>query len=301
MKIPRRLTIVLGDATEGERGRLSLALWPALGGVAVAVILPLLIGIGARLGAQDEIQRLTATAMALRMENDNYRDATGELSTQILTLQGAVDDIGARSALDADASRAMAKLPEVVRSRAMGGGAASALPPALGGVFGAPDAAFGVLRDLLGAIEERLNTVRSDVERRQELANSTPSIWPVTGWLSSSFGARRDPFTGGDDYHPGLDISAFSGQSIQAPADGAVTTAEKNGAYGNFLVIDHGFGIVTRYGHLSRFGVRVGDRVTRGQVIGYVGSTGRSTSPHLHYEIWMNGRLTNPLRLLARR
>jgi murein DD-endopeptidase MepM/ murein hydrolase activator NlpD len=88
---------------------------------------------------------------------------------------------------------------------------------------------------------------------------------------------------------------------VLAPADGVVTSAGPGGAYGNLIAIDHGFGIVTRYGHLSRFGVRVGERVTRGQVIGYVGSTGRSTSPHLHYEIWLDGRLTNPLRLLARR
>lgn len=301
MKLPRRLTIEVGGEGETSGRRISLRLWPTLAGLVATVGLPILAGLGARIHARDEIQRLTATAMALRMENDNYRDATSQLATQILTLQGAVDDIGARSAVDADASRAMARLPAVVRERAMGGSSGTTLAPALGGLFGAPDAAFGVLRDLLGAIEERLDSVRSDVTRRQELAAATPSIWPVTGWLSSSFGARRDPFTGGDDYHPGLDISALAGQSILAPADGVVSSAGPNGAYGNLLVIDHGFGIVTRYGHLSRFGVRAGERVTRGQVVGFVGSTGRSTSPHLHYEIWMNGRLTNPLRLLARR
>jgi murein DD-endopeptidase MepM/ murein hydrolase activator NlpD len=295
-----RLSLALVNEETGVERRLRLPLWPAAAVLAALVVLPLLVGVGAYLAAQDDISRLTATSIALRMENDNSREATGQLATQILTLQGAVDDIGARAAVDPEASRAMDRLPAVVRSRAMGGSSGGALTPILTGTFGAPDSAFGVIRDLLGAIEERLNTVRTGVERRQELAAATPSIWPVTGWLSSSFGSRRDPFTGGDDYHPGLDIAASAGQSVLAPADGTVTTAAPSGSYGNLVVVDHGFGIVTRYGHLSRFGVRAGDRVTRGQVIGYVGSTGRSTSPHLHYEIWINGRLTNPLRLLAR-
>ena len=122
----------------------------------------------------------------------------------------------------------------------------------------------------------------------------------MAGWLSSGFGNRRDPFTGGEGFHPGLDISADAGEAVIAPGDGVVESASVNGNYGNLVVIDHGFGITTRYGHLSRFAVTAGQQIHRGDVIGYVGSTGRSTSPHLHYEIWINGQLTNPLRLLAR-
>jgi murein DD-endopeptidase MepM/ murein hydrolase activator NlpD len=139
------------------------------------------------------------------------------------------------------------------------------------------------------------------VERRQVLAAATPSIWPVAGWLSSAYGSRRDPFTGGPNFHPGLDISANYGEQVFATADGTISTAAANGAYGNMVSIDHGFGITTRYAHLSRFAVQNGQQVARGDVIGYVGSSGRSTSPHLHYEIWMNGRLMNPLRLLGPR
>jgi murein DD-endopeptidase MepM/ murein hydrolase activator NlpD len=145
----------------------------------------------------------------------------------------------------------------------------------------------------------RLDIMRSGVQRRQALAAATPSIWPVAGWLSSSYGNRRDPFTGGADFHPGLDISADYGQPVRATADGTVAVAGASGAYGNLVEIDHGYGIVTRYGHLSRFGSRTGQQVHRGDVIGYVGSTGRSTSAHLHYEILLNGKLTNPLKLLA--
>lgn len=273
---------------------------PALAAIAGLLALPILMGLGAHWSARATVHDLELSNAVLQMENASYREATEQLATQISALQDAVDDLGVRAVVDPDASRAMDKLPEAVRTRAMGGGttAASAEPT---GSFGSLETTFGVLRDVLGAIEGRLNTVRTGVERRQALAAATPSIWPVTGWLSSAYGNRRDPFTGGRDFHPGLDISADHGQAVQAPADGVVSAAAPNGNYGNLVVIEHGFGLTTRFGHLSRFAVRNGQRVQRGDVIGYVGSTGRSTSPHLHYEVLVNGRLTNPLKLLTRR
>jgi murein DD-endopeptidase MepM/ murein hydrolase activator NlpD len=260
--------------------------------------LPILIGLGARWSARTALEELTASNAQLTVENVNYREATGQLSAQIATLQEAVDQIGATAVVDPDVSRAMDKLPAVVKSRAMGGGVAGAV---LNSTLGPGDAAFSVMRDVLGAIEERLESVRSGVERRRSLADATPSIWPVAGWLTSSFGNRRDPFTGGSDFHPGLDISASQGDEVVAPALGTVSMAGWNGAYGNMVVIDHGYGIVTKYGHLSKFAVTNGQQVNRGDTIGFVGSTGRSTSAHLHYEIWVNGKLTNPMRLLTTR
>ena len=141
--------------------------------------------------------------------------------------------------------------------------------------------------------------MRTGVERRHELAGATPSIWPVAGWLSSSYGTRLDPFSGHNDFHPGLDISADYGLPVHATADGIVASAAPSGNYGNMITLEHGFGIVTRYGHLSRFNVRPGQKVQRGDIIGYVGSTGRSTSPHLHYETLVGGKLTNPLKFLS--
>ena len=182
----------------------------------------------------------------------------------------------------------------------MGGSRASALSPVLSSALGPPDTVFGVLSDLLGVINTRLESVRDSVERRHALAMATPSIWPVAGWLSSSFGTRKDPFSSGRDFHPGLDISADYGQPVLATGDAHVATAGMNGAYGNMVSLDHGFGIITKYGHLSRIVVSDGQQVKRGDLIGFVGSTGRSTGAHLHYEVWMNGRLTNPLTLLAR-
>jgi murein DD-endopeptidase MepM/ murein hydrolase activator NlpD len=267
--------------------------------MAISLALPILIGLGARWSAVATLDDLTTTNARLTVENQNYREATGQLYEQISSLQAAVDEIGATAAVDPASSRAMERLPAAVRSRAMGGGAVAGA--VLGTALAPGDAAFTVMRDVLGAIENRLDAVRTGVERRRSLADATPSIWPVAGWLTSAFGNRRDPFTGGSDFHPGLDISASHGEAVLAPASGTVSMAGWNGSYGNMVVVEHGYGIVTKFGHLSRFAVMNGQQVNRGDVIGFVGSTGRSTSSHLHYEIWVNDKLTNPMRLLAAR
>jgi murein DD-endopeptidase MepM/ murein hydrolase activator NlpD len=112
-------------------------------------------------------------------------------------------------------------------------------------------------------------------------------------------GFRTDPINGSSDFHPGLDIAGERGQPVYATADGRVTQRGYQGGYGNLLVLDHGFGLVTKYGHLSSYLVKQGEGVKRGQVIGRVGNTGRATGYHLHYEVLANGRLINPLHLLT--
>ncbi len=293
----RRYSIVLADRTTGVVRRFTISLWPTLAAVAAAFALPVLVGLGARWSARVEIADLERGNVALQLENASYRNATGELAGQVSSLHKAIDALGVQAAVDPNASRAMDHLPSIVKSRAMGGVVGAMPASALGSMFS--DTTFGALRDILGAIENRLDLVRSGVERRQALAAATPSMWPVIGWLSSPYGSRRDPFTGGPDFHPGLDISADYGEPVHATADGVIAVAGPNGNYGNLVEIDHGFGIVTRYGHLSRFAVTPGRPVHRGDIVGYVGSTGRSTSPHLHYEILLNGQLTNPMKLLA--
>jgi murein DD-endopeptidase MepM/ murein hydrolase activator NlpD len=292
----RRYTFVIADRQTGAVRRLTISLWPTLGAVAGLFALPVLVGLGARASASATVADLQITNTALEVENTSYREATGQLAGQISALQAAVDQLGERAVVDPNARRAMDKLPAIVKSRAMGGASHAALTPMLGG---STDTALGVLSELLGVIGGRLDSVRDSVERRHALAAATPSIWPVAGWLTSSYGKRTDPFTHGADFHPGLDISADYGQPVLATGDATVTSAGANGAYGNMVTLDHGFGIVTKYGHLSRIAVMGDQRVKRGDVIGYVGSTGRSTGAHLHYEIWMNGQLTNPMTLLA--
>lgn len=131
-------------------------------------------------------------------------------------------------------------------------------------------------------------------------ANGTPNLWPVEGNLTGSYGSRSDPFSGeGGEFHPGVDISAPIGTTVRATADGIVTFAAMEGGYGRLIRIDHGGGISTYYGHLSKFFVFAGQEVHRGERIGAVGATGRVTAPHLHYEVRNNGATMNPYRYLV--
>lgn len=129
-------------------------------------------------------------------------------------------------------------------------------------------------------------------------ANAAPNVWPVEGHVTGSFGERIDPFNGEGAFHSGVDISSTFGQPVIAPADGVVMFADFQGGYGRAIVLGHGHGISTRYGHLSSFAVATGQRVHRGDTIGYVGLTGRSTGPHLHYEVRINDTPVNPYKYL---
>jgi murein DD-endopeptidase MepM/ murein hydrolase activator NlpD len=129
-------------------------------------------------------------------------------------------------------------------------------------------------------------------------ANSAPNLWPVEGQVTGSFGERIDPFNGEGAFHSGVDISSPYGTPVIAPADGVVTFTDELGGYGRAVMIDHGNGISTRYGHLSGFAVTAGQAVHRGDVIGYVGASGRSTGPHLHYEVRINDTPVNPYKYL---
>jgi murein DD-endopeptidase MepM/ murein hydrolase activator NlpD len=126
----------------------------------------------------------------------------------------------------------------------------------------------------------------------------TPSIWPVLGHITDGFGERLDPFSGEGAFHTGVDVASDYGAPVHATADGVVTNAENHAGYGRLVVIDHGFGITTWYAHLSSFTAIAGERVKRGEVIGYTGISGRSTGPHVHYEVRMNNAPVNPWRYM---
>ena len=139
---------------------------------------------------------------------------------------------------------------------------------------------------------------RKFLESQKKLLASTPSIWPTKGWLSSRFGHRISPFTEEKEFHKGIDISARMNAPIVAPADGVVFGVDFDHGLGKVLVIKHGYGVSTTYAHLNKILVKRGQFVKRGEKIAQVGTTGRSTGPHLHYEVRLNGVPVNPLRYI---
>jgi murein DD-endopeptidase MepM/ murein hydrolase activator NlpD len=300
----RRYTIVVADRQTGALRRFTIRLRPLAVALILVLAAPVLAGLALRLTAVSEVEHLRNANNTLTQENSSYREATGTLATQIESLQSAISELGMRARLDPVSAHAMEKLPANIRNQAAGGttmaGATAMLTPeTTAESFSAAEQTFGILKNVLGSLEGHLNIVRRNVEKREMLMNATPSIWPIHGWLSAGFGMRPDPFTGERDFHPGLDISAEKGTPILATADGTVQLAAPSGDYGNLVIVNHGYGLTTRYGHLSKYAVWVGKQVKRGEVLGYVGSTGRATGPHLHYEILANGKLMNPMQLLA--
>lgn len=136
------------------------------------------------------------------------------------------------------------------------------------------------------------------LKKQKSILASTPSIWPIMGWVTSEFGYRISPFTGNREFHRGIDIAAKMGEDIMAPANGVVIKKSLEPGMGNMVKIDHGNGIVTCYGHLAKTMVKRGQRIKRGDVIGQLGNSGRSTGPHLHYGIRVNGVYVNPRKYL---
>lgn len=183
--------------------------------------------------------------------------------------------------------------------------AANAIPVPVDSDAAFTDAAYTQSFDQLSSL--RTTALSGQLSRASELGINpvtsgdnwtsllnAPSLWPVMGPITSSFGERLDPFTGEGEFHTGIDIGAGFGASIRATADGVVLKAGFENGYGREVLLDHGNGIQTLYGHLSGFTVTEGERVKRGQVIGYVGSSGRSTGPNLHYEVRIRNTPVNP-------
>jgi len=146
--------------------------------------------------------------------------------------------------------------------------------------------------------EQSVIDLWESLSERQSLINATPNVKPARGWLTSRFGYRISPFSGKATMHAGLDIAAAPGSPIYAPADGVVSYAGYDQGYGKLVSIDHGYGVSTRFGHTSQIYVQVGQKVSKWDVIAAVGNTGRSTGPHLHYEVRINGTPVDPINFI---
>jgi murein DD-endopeptidase MepM/ murein hydrolase activator NlpD len=237
-------------------------------------------------GQTFELNQLRDENEQLAKKTAEYEANVGRLEAQIVSLQGVVNKLGVMSGVEQ-------VLPDGATGGVGGVAGRDSLPPAQ-----LPDLSLQDLSRSVSDLTERSARLTEFYKDQQALFAATPSIWPVRGYLSSNFGNRADPFTGQRDFHPGIDISTPRGTKIVAPAAGVVVTAGRRGAYGNAVVIDHGYGVVTRYGHLEGFAVRAGQRVERGDVLGFVGSTGRSNAPHLHYEVWVRDKNQNPIHFI---
>ena len=146
--------------------------------------------------------------------------------------------------------------------------------------------------------KEAFEELHKYLQSQKSLLASTPAITPTMGWISSAFGYRISPFTGLKEFHQGIDIATRMGTAIIAPADGTVTFIGTKGSLGKCIMIKHGYGTVTRYGHLKKYLVKPGTPVKRGDKIALVGNSGRSTAPHLHYEVHLNGIPVNPVKYI---
>lgn len=192
----------------------------------------------------------------------------------------------------------------------VGGREPEAFPVELGSVDELTRERIGELRDQLRKLlhqarfqREGYQQVLKVLHEDQKLRDSTPSVRPLLendGYVSSRYGRRVDPFTGQLVFHRGLDFSAAQGTPVLATAAGRVSRAARHGSLGNLVEVDHGNGVVTRYGHLQEFNVRKGQWISRGEAIGSVGNTGRSTAPHVHYEVIREGRTENPWLYIVR-
>ena len=241
-------------------------------------------------GMQGRIHRLSEHNAQLAFENLTHEQSAGRISSQITLLRETLSELVQRSAPDAGLNDSVdLLLQDTIAPEDRAG-----REP-----VDAASATLDRLQDVLGSIDGTLQGVRRNLAVRAAAADAVPFIWPADGWISASYGYRSDPFTGQREFHPAVDISTYKGAPVYATGNGRVVAASlASGGYGNLVEIDHGFGLLTRYGHLSEFSVAVGDTVLRGDTIGRVGNTGRATGHHVHYEVLMNGRTLNPRRLL---
>ena len=288
--LPRRYSFIVADRSSGVVHRFTLAVRPALALFAAILALPIGWTVHSRWSTATQIEHLQLRNATLAIENSRYRSVTTELSGRIAALQLAIGELRDSSVVDPRIRRAIGRLPD----------AATANGAALRSVaLSSPTETFNLLDDLLDILDVQLTDASDGVERQRAFAAATPINLPTNGRVTGRFGYRSDPFTGKRTFHRALDISTGYGQPVYATANGTVESAGPSGDFGNLIRIDHGFGLVTRYGHLSKFATTVGSTVSRNEVIGYAGATGRATGAHVHYEVWVDGRAMNPLQLGA--
>jgi murein DD-endopeptidase MepM/ murein hydrolase activator NlpD len=285
----RLYTFIVASHAEGRIRRLSFPYWVlSLGGIFA------LVGVIAVGGAALQYGRMLVTVVdyehrlsendALRTENHEYKVQTAELGEKIDFLETLSHKLMVFSGMNSE--------------KTVGG---------VGGIsrdtLSQPrPASAGTLQSItaydrkVSSLEARFRDLDNQITDQVLWEAALPDIQPVKGYVTAGWGRRQDPFDlAAKETHSGVDISAPLGSRVEAPAYGTVIFAGQRAGYGNIVVIDHKFGITTRYAHLQRMNVQLGQHVSRHDIIGYVGVSGRSTGPHLHYEVWQYNRSVNPL------
>jgi murein DD-endopeptidase MepM/ murein hydrolase activator NlpD len=289
--LSKHYSFIVANRTTGVVRRFTLAMFPSMALVVTLLVLSIGWAVHFRATTYATLADLQLRNTALAIENTQYHSATAELSSRIAAVQLAIGELRHNSIVDPRVRRAMERLPKAPV------GTEAALYRSV--ALSTPTDSFNLLTDLLNVLDAQLTLASDGVAQQQAFAAATPINLPADGSVSGRFGYRSDPFTGERAFHPAVDIRTGYGEPVYATADGLIESAKRSGDYGNLVEIDHGFGLVTKYGHLSKFATKSGNAVMRGDVIGYAGATGRATGSHVHYEVWVNGRTMNPLQLGA--
>lgn len=236
---------------------------------------------------------------ALKEENARQRETITQYKIAVNRLRKDVDNF--ESITKKMSVIAGLKSPEVQRELGVGGGGRGdeqalnpQVPPQDPGLKKAES-----LSQKAQGVDRNLNTLLEIFKDKEYQMATTPSIWPTNGWESSDFGPRTDPFTGKEEIHQGIDVAASLGSPIYATANGYVHKTKTEITGGNVIILNHGGGVTTVYCHLSKFNVQAGQKVKRGDVIGFVGQSGKAIGPHVHYEVRINGRAIDPMRYIV--
>ena len=252
----------------------------------VAVLLVFLIHYFFMLGDAGKVVELAKENVKLTKEKNRYEQLTSEISHRIDLISEKTKVLSTLAGVDDVVNIERGDLPEISEQ------------------FGNEqlDRELPLQQSKLNNLQATLERVEKAFNEKQEELDYTPSVWPLIsteiGWISSNLGFRKDPFTGKRAYHNGIDISAKPGTPIIAPANGVVIEVSSSRSLGNTLKINHMNGYISIFGHLKEFHVQKGERVTRGQIIASLGNTGRSTGPHVHYEIRIANKPVDPRRYI---
>jgi murein DD-endopeptidase MepM/ murein hydrolase activator NlpD len=292
----RLYTFVIASHAQARPWRLSIP-YPFLLAIGIFALIGLIAtGVagfhyGRMLLKVADYNRILSENDSYRAENRSYRVQTEQLAEKIDFLETTSHKLMTYSGMNSES-----------RVGGAGGFSRNNFSQPLPDLTGDLTKSIDTFNQKVGALEDRYRQLEQYLSDSSLIEFARPSIFPVKGYVTEGWGRRKDPFNGEKgDFHTGIDISAAYGTRIIAPADGVVIFAGPREGYGNIVVIDHKFGVTTRYGHLSKINVQVGQHVSRYDVVGYVGTSGRSTGPHLHFEVWLNDKPLNPLKYIRPR